>query len=111
MAKKLPLKPLNDFLLVEIVATKYTTSAGDLDVANKDDNESVQRGVCVDVGITPYRSMSGWVLPETNAKEEREQFIGKTLLWQKYADKDATFEYEGRTFVLIKVAQVVAYEQ
>lgn len=108
---KLPLKPLNDFLLVEIKETKYTTNVGDLDVANADENESVQKGVCVDVGVTPYRAGNGWALPENDAKKERSQLIGKTLLWTKYADKDATFDYDGKKYTLIKVHQVVAYEQ
>ena len=113
MAKKLPLVPLNDFILVEVKTGKHTTKGGvELTEANPDDNDSIQKGVCVAVGLTAYRAGNGWVLPEQEAQKEREQLIGKTVLWVKYADKDGTFtEYEGGKYVLIKIAQVMAYEQ
>lgn len=109
MAKNLPLKPVNDFLLVEITDTKYSTSVGELDVANMDENESIQKGVCVDVGDGKYRAGSGWAIADGG--ESKNALIGKVILWQKYADKDATFDYDGKKYVLVKVSQVVAYEQ
>lgn len=104
--KKLPLLPLNDCVLVEITEETH----GGLTLANPDANESIQRGVCVAVGEGTYRSGQGWALTEDI--KARDFLIGKTVLWQKYADKDATFDkYGERKFVLIKIAQLVAYEQ
>lgn len=110
MAKNLPLVPVNDYALVELTEPKHASKGGtELEVANPDDNESMQKGLCVAVGDGKYRGGNGWAIADGG--EQKQSLVGKTILWQKYADKDATFEYDARTFVLIRLSQVVAYEQ
>lgn len=99
VTKTTNLIPLNDNLLVEV----------DKLVGYEDLSQSTQTGVVVAVPMASYVSGNGWVVedPPVNLQS----FIGRTVYWKQYADKESTIEVDDKVYALIRISDLVAVEE
>ena len=92
-------KPLGDYVLVEI----KKENLGGLVVPDSRDKKEKQKGIVTVVGEGTKDTRSG---------NRTDMFVkeGDSIIWQKYADADFSFEEDSKEFTLIKIGQIMGVE-
>jgi len=103
--------PVNDYLLVEHIEEQWAGAA--------DPEEGIRKGKVVDISnFMTYWGSHTYYFDSSAMNQEMLQavhdkykdFVGKVVYWPERSESGAIIEYEGKKYILMKFASVMAVE-